>query len=171
VISWLRRAVAKLREKTGHEKKCLVYLPFTRDDALVVPYNQDGDDGYYYEMGEDFEQCSISDPIRLGEVVKKQFRRSERKRMLTGTERVPNHRLKASKLRSDKQFEKEYAGYEVRGANSANITMIFESPKILLKPLYIGAACNASDEVAIGNTMLELHDFYRRSIHRPREIA
>ena len=150
---------------------CLVYLPFTRGEALIVPYNQDRNGGLYYEMGEYFEGCSMSDPIRLGEVIRKQFQRSERKRMPTGTEREQNYRLKASKLKSNKQFEKEYATYQVRGANSANIIMVFESPEILLKPLYIGAACSAFDEVQIGNILLELHDFYRRSIHRPREIV
>lgn len=150
---------------------CMVFLPFTREDALIVTYNQDGEGGVYYEMGEDFERCPISDPIRLGEITKNQFRRSERKPLPAASGRVPNYRLKLSKLRSDRQFEREYACYQVQGANSANIIMVFESPGILLKPLYVGASCNAFDEVMIGNTLLELHDFYRQSVHRPRESS
>lgn len=171
MIDWFR-SKSQRKSSKGLKKMCMVYLPFEREDALVVPYNEAEDNrGLYYEVGESFDRCPISDPVLLGEMTKKKFHESTLKTLSTSTERVPKHHLLVSKIKSERQFEKEYACYQVRGANSANIIMVFESPKILLKPIYLGASCNAFDEVAIGNTLIELHDFYRRSVHRPKEAT
>jgi hypothetical protein len=145
----------------------MVFLPYDGTDCHVVSFNEAEDmRGMYYEVGESFEQCPISDPILLGEVTKRQFHRSTLKELPRSEEKEPKHRLIASKMKSERQFENAYASYQVRGANSANIIMVFESPKILLKPIYVGASCNALDEVAIGNTLIELHNFYSRAVHR-----
>lgn len=168
MTAWLK-GNEKPSMQASHAKLCVAYLPLSRDDALVVPYAVDDDIGYY-ELGEHYRRCAANDAFQLGELVRNQFRSSERRNIQPPTAKVPDYRLKFSKLKSNRQFDTEYASYKVRGANSANIIIVFESPTIQLGPLYIAASCNAFDEVAIGATLMELHDFYRRSIHRQTTV-
>lgn len=149
-----------------YPKQCTVYMHRSEPKAITVIDNAFKPVHYWvpYSLEDGATVVSTEKPEQFGAAVMDAFWQFERVPMKRGQRRdrlpVPQDAaLKASKLRSEKQFKLNYIGMTITGVTKTNIILKFETDEFLTTA-HLRMGCSNTKPKQVGETLIAFRTMF-----------